>query len=501
MIDRLHWGSIGTALCLAMVIGGTGSQTVAQEEPPGDGLFWPHPVPAYIPPGEVVWDKLYEIGSGPERVAVVVWHDPAQDPPDGLYGLLQSSIDAYAFDVARAGFTVAVIKFYGMAADPLADQPEEKDLRDKLLEMWSEPQSLAGAVLVGNVQYLLFERDQDPDPEEYDFIDFASDTLIADLDGTISDTLDEDDGPPGTWRAGVFDAWDPGGDQQEMEIWISRIMARPALVQYFGRTQEEILAEYFARNHTGRWSAFNTSGEALWYACDVSDVLPPVEALLQELFYDVKTVCPASGTYPCQDGSPSWNDYVTARLPHGYAHIHLHACHGGPYYHRLPHPPAGPDAFRNVYREHYTSADPQSLSYVFESCYNCDYAFAGASVGEVVTFNPDAVPTLVAFGGSKGIHARPLFYTYYSVLPQGRCIGEGYKELFNVFGDPPDDGALGYVMLGDGTLKRWGEIVEWVSDGSSHTTGSEKGVTCQSRRLAALPRQNSIGMPHINRSQ
>jgi len=141
------------------------------------------------------------------------------------------------------------------------------------------------------------------------------------------------------------------------------------------------------------------------------------------------------------------------------------------------------------------------LSYVFESCYNCDYAFAGASVGEVVTFNPDAVPTLVAFGGSKGIHARPLFYTYYSVLPQGRCIGEGYKELFNVFGDPPDDGALGYVMLGDGTLKRWGEIVEWVSDGSSHTTGSEKGVTCQSRRLAALPRQNSIGMPHINRSQ
>jgi len=33
------------------------------------------------------------------------------------------------------------------------------------------------------------------------------------------------------------------------------------------------------------------------------------------------------------------------------------------------------------------------------------------------------------------------------------------------------------------------------------TTGSEKGVTCQSRRLAALPRQNSIGMPHINRSQ
>jgi hypothetical protein len=33
------------------------------------------------------------------------------------------------------------------------------------------------------------------------------------------------------------------------------------------------------------------------------------------------------------------------------------------------------------------------------------------------------------------------------------------------------------------------------------TTGSGKGVTCQSRRVAALPRQNSIGMPHINRSQ
>jgi hypothetical protein len=71
----------------------------------GDELAWSgHPLPPVIAPANAVWDPLpYEVGSGPERIAIVVWDDPAEE----LYDLLEAEINDYAADVAAAGFAEA----------------------------------------------------------------------------------------------------------------------------------------------------------------------------------------------------------------------------------------------------------------------------------------------------------------------------------------------------------------------------------------------------------
>ena len=207
MTQRISFSSIVLALSVAVIIGPSVPPAAGDETPTWlceETRATGHPLPALIDPGDVEWEILYEIGSGPERVAVVVWHDPAGDPPDGLYyGPLQSSIDTYAADVAAAGFTVVVVKFYGMAEDPR--HPDAKNLRRRLRQMWEEEEkSLAGAVLVGNVPHLLYETSSGDD--------FPCDRLLCDMDGEIYDY--EQTYP---WRPGVFDTW--VDENQEIEIW------------------------------------------------------------------------------------------------------------------------------------------------------------------------------------------------------------------------------------------------------------------------------------------
>ncbi len=445
-LTRFNWMTL--AFSVTALIGPGISQTKAQEVPVCPDLT--HDLPPTIDPLVADWSPLYQIGSGPERVALVVWEDLTLPGADRLYDNLQSSIDTYAADVAAAGFTVAVIKFYGMAEDPV--NPGAPDLRWQLRAMYDDTVggSLAGAVLVGDVPYLLFERN----PVGESAYDFAADSLIGDLDAKIVDNKDESYSP-GEWRAGVFDTWDTSEClNEEMEIWTSRIMARAELAAYFGQTQEQILTTYFARNHTDRWNAFNSSGEALVYG--LQGCCWPGVGALEGLFgaSNVVVVCPETGT-------PTSADYLETQLPHGYAHIHLQSTHGC----------QTTQFYTDVTRLHYTfqdvyplSADPQTMSFVFAPCRNANFAYEEACIAEVVVFNPEA-PTLVVLGPS-GDMGGDCAEDYYGVLPEGRCLGEGLKRLINNHPSYPLDNNS-YVLLGDGTLKRWGETVEWVSDGSS----------------------------------
>ena len=427
MIGHSYLKLFLVTLCIGAVAGSAGLPAMADDPP------------YLLPPtitGNCVWTELYEIGTGPERVAIVVWHDPVSDPPNGLYGQLQTSIDTYATDVAATGFTVTVVQFYGLAEDP--DDPSAEDLRKRLKTMWLQPESLAGAVLVGNVPHLLYEYEV---PNEDDVI-FAADSLIGDLDATLTDSDDND----------IFDGWSPIGGT---EIWTSRIMARPQLVTYFNYefepdiAQSDILAAYFSRNHALRWSVFDSDGEALWFSTNgcAADCQGPLQSLFDTGVAGLTEIC-ADPPYV-----PSATEYC-AELPHGYAHIHLMG-HGEATQHF------------GVTRNHYTredlsgyesSADPPVMSYVFFSCYNCNFAHPSAAIGEVIVFNPEA-PTLVGLGFTKA-QGGDCTDDYYTILRAGGCLGEGLKATINTDVSYTID-HNGYVLLGDGTLKRWGNTVTW----------------------------------------
>jgi hypothetical protein len=169
---------------VALQTGGAAGQCSCEE------LTFPHPSPPSIP-RPWTWSQVGDwVGTGAQRIAVVVWDD--------LYDQIQDSIDTYADDVAAAGFTVGVFRFYGMVEDP--DDPDAPDdLRAILLGLFQEDGRLAGVELVGNVPWIILEGS-----DEYNF---ASDYLIGDLNSSVTDTK---------WQEGAFDTWT--GDQL-CEVW------------------------------------------------------------------------------------------------------------------------------------------------------------------------------------------------------------------------------------------------------------------------------------------
>ena len=104
---------------------------------------------------------------------------------------IRSAIDAaltqYITDLTYAGFTPFVVESSGGTAE---------DLRALLIGYYGEPESLAGAVLIGDFPYIIYEMMQDwdaggPDPPEYE--DFPCDLFYMDLDGIWEDSLTDGD--------------------------------------------------------------------------------------------------------------------------------------------------------------------------------------------------------------------------------------------------------------------------------------------------------------------
>jgi hypothetical protein len=110
--------------CIAFYVA-VGALTITATIAPLPAQADHRPLPPYIDPGKTVWEKVLPaedgvwLGSGAQRVAIVVWEDmEILNPAERLYSTLSYWIDNYAQDVADAGFSVVVYKFYGMAEDP-----------------------------------------------------------------------------------------------------------------------------------------------------------------------------------------------------------------------------------------------------------------------------------------------------------------------------------------------------------------------------------------------
>jgi len=410
----------------------------------------PHPHMTPEPPaGPLAW-ILVEQRSGDDegRVAVVVDHD--------LYvGHLevQDAIETFADDLDAEGHAVVAFLFNGTA----------EQLRGELQTLYGQGASLSGAVLVGDLPFVVFELEND---SPHGYVDFPADAFFMDMDGVWEDN---EEYPEYTeFPGGKYDTWiDSGG---RAEIWVSRIKTSdlPA-IQVLGQPvpQEDIIVAYFARNHALRsnpdFDIFGPASRTLVYADTDEPRTPELHCTTAALSraFDAEIQM----DWACSVGTTRSN-YILRLLgqhasPPVYPDYH--------YIHEVSHGSVTQHGFWNSGSMEYVSGtdylemDPAAVGFSLMSCQTCDFAhyrpefpgqFGRNFLGGLVAFNPEG-QALVVFGYSKAAHVS-LGHQLWQEVGIGRPFGEGYKAQFN----GPDNAAqLGFVLLGDGSLKarsrRW----------------------------------------------
>ncbi len=344
----------------------------------------------------------------------------------GVYPDISASLSTYATDLAQIGFSSVTVTVSGTA----------EFLRNELITLYSQPESLVGAVLVGDLPYVIFEMMEDwgygPG-----YADFACDFYFMDLDGSWADVLSD---PPVEPDNDKLDTWT--GDRS-LDIWASRI--NTANLPSLG-SEVDLLNGYFARNHTARWDLLNNTRTGLVYPDDdwASDGIQDSANL--EPFFGVDNV-----TTIMHVEATTADDYISQRLTADYQ-IDLIRSHGSPGGHGFYQEDHG--VFEWVAKEEYTFHDPDAAFFSFFVCSGCDYTVADY-LGGTAVFNPEG-NGLLAWGSTKtgGMWNDHFMYQR---MAMGFCIGEGFIHWFNQVKDymfaPP--WWYGMVLVGDGSLTEY----------------------------------------------
>ncbi|MGB2984261.1 MAG: hypothetical protein WBE26_00115 [Phycisphaerae bacterium] len=326
-------------------------------------------------------------------------------------------------DLAEIGFSSVTITISGNA----------EYLRNSLITLYNEPESLAGAVLIGELPYIIYEMNQDwGSGEEYE--DFPCDFYFMDMDGIWEDVLDDLPVQPDNDK---LDTW--SGDTS-VEIWVSRL--RTGNLTSLG-SETDLLNTYFARNHTIRWDLLNHSHVGLVYPDDDWEGMGAEDTSCLESVIgtgNVVTITDPEAT--------TASDYISQRLTADY-HLDLIRSHGSPGGHGFYE--AGHTVFDWVSKDEYTSHDPAAVFFSFFVCSGCDYATSGY-LGGTAVFNPEG-SGLLAWGSTKTGGMWDDHYMY-DRIAAGDCVGEGFKHWFNQVKDSPyaPEWWYGMVLIGDGSV-------------------------------------------------
>ena len=155
--------------------------------------------------------RLPRLGDGPEtsadRIAVVVHQE--------IHDLILDGLSQYEADLAAMGYSTVKLVF---------ESGTPEGLRASLAQLHGEPESLVGAVLIGEIPYVLFEMYDEFERDELgrpirQYTDFPSDLFFMDLNGQWADTLDDGEIQAGN---GKYDTWSGAKD---LEIWVCRLKA------------------------------------------------------------------------------------------------------------------------------------------------------------------------------------------------------------------------------------------------------------------------------------
>ncbi len=412
---------------LGILTSGVGGEQVSAPIP----TLWMDPVSAHRPRTipfleplinrtEVKWETTEKVersllAQQEGRIAVIV--------ESSIYNAISASLSTYIDDLAEMGFSNTVITFSGNA----------EDLRNTLVTLYNEPESLIGAVLIGDLPYVIYEMNQDWGyGSEYE--DFACDLYFMDMDGEWLDELNDGAVQPDN---GKLDIW---LDDNGLEIWVSRM--RTDNLSSLG-SETDLLNNYFARNHALRINLLNNSLTGLVYNDDDWDYMAVDDRDNLELVFGSGNVVTVS-----DPEATTADDYINQRLTANY-HLDLIRSHGSP---------SGHGFYRNshadfdwVLTSNYISSDPAAVFFSLYVCSGCDYATPNY-LGGITVFNPEA-NGLLAWGSTK-TGGMWLDWHLYGQISAGRPVGEAFKYWFNQvrnYSYAPK-WWYGMVLIGDASL-------------------------------------------------
>jgi len=389
-----------------------------------DGLPKPiHTAPAY--PEALLLEGPAQIPAAPRtaagengRIAIIVH--------DSLYSTLSQSITEFTWDLAAKGYSTVVYRYVSGSAE---------SLRTYLAGLYGEPAGLKGAVLIGEIPYIIYEMMQEwSGPPEYD--DFPCDIFYMDLNGVWSDSLSDDQVQPGNGK------YDTRSGDLALEIWVGRI--RTANLPSLG-AEASLINSYLAKNHAFRARTQVTDLRATVYDDDDWANMATDDANSLAGVFGSGAVT-AYGAPEATTGM----DFKSNRLPYStrWYLVRSHGWPGGHGFYRLSR-----QYFDYVYCSDYRAIDPPASFFSLFVCSGVDYT-ASDYLGGTVAFNPQSA-ALFALGSTKtgGMWGDSLFY---GPMAEQKCIGESFRIWFNQVQVMYDSIApqwwYGMAMIGDPSL-------------------------------------------------
>jgi hypothetical protein len=335
-------------------------------------------------------------------VAVIVNSD--------LYSQIQTSLDQYVDDLIQDGYSVEVYLWSGGTY---------QDLRDSLKSRWTYS-GLVGAVLVGDLPV--------PWCELYVWggEEFPIDYYLMELDGTWYD-------PDGN---GLLEGLSAGSGDLGPEIWVGRL-APSSLV--WGN-QAQLLQNYFTKNHNYRTGNLSLPHRALsfvdddWYYFD--------DCYLSSAYEDVTVITGFNQTIATNYKQELLESYEWIHLcAHSSCWAHTFLVDGSQW------------GGGSVYNYEIHTLQPHAFFYNLFACSNTRFVETN-NLGNWYIFVDDY--GLAAVGSAK-TGSMLDFYSFYYPLGQGKCIGDAFKEWFEMqalggFDESEQGWFFGNNILGDPTL-------------------------------------------------
>ncbi len=361
---------------------------------------------------------LFEKGSS--RICIIVTENIASELPRQL--------ERFQADLFQSGYSSILMIF---------QQGDAKGLRQFLIQLYQDNQSLQGAILMGDLPYIMFEMNQDwGAPYSYpDYERFPCDLFYMDMDGIWTDSKDDGRVKPDN---GFYDTI---ADPLDLEIWISRVR-----VDNLISLGEEInlLQTYLEQNHQMRQRDRNNA-RALAYIDDQwehygiddkSNLAQLYTADLVELVNEPE--------------STTADDYKHHQLEQSFEFIHVRS-HGSAYSHSFEE--QNRSQIRAVSANDYWQADPTALFYSFFVCSAANFGMNNYLLGNI-TFNPD-FPALVSWGSTK-VGGMWNDGPFYERLAEGKPIGQAFIYWFNQMSLAQPDKTprwwYGMSLLGDASV-------------------------------------------------
>jgi len=301
-----------------------------------------------------------------------------------LYASITEALGQYLTDLAREGFEVELQTSSG------GTPPEFRQFLST-----KHTEGMDGAVLIGDLPIAWYEETcWEPAEDEQ----FPCDFYYMDLDGTWQDT----DGN------GLYDRH---SGNVPPEIWIGRLTASPLTMT--GKTEAELLHNYFRKNHLYRTGSLPVADRALVYVDD--DWASGAEWWSDEVGLTYSNRTTVSDPYVTVA-----EDYEN-RIQQNYELIEICA-HSDPLTHYFKIPP---DNWHNTIGVgRIVEVNPPAALYNLFACSNARYVETNYMGGWYV-FCPSY--GIVAIGSSKTGSMLNFSY-FYDPLGSGRTFGEAFYD-------------------------------------------------------------------------